>query len=37
VPGVRSRTEWELEAKGVSVDGESIVIIECRVLAAHIS
>jgi hypothetical protein len=30
IPGRRSRTEYEIEAKGVSEDGQTFVIIECR-------
>lgn len=30
VPGLRSGTDWEIDAKGVSVDGEAFVIIESR-------
>lgn len=30
VYGERSRTNWEIDAKGIKVDGEGFVIIECR-------
>lgn len=30
VPGLRSNTKWELDAKGVSEGNEGFVIIECR-------
>ena len=30
VPGLRSQTEWEIDAKGVSEGNEGFVIIECR-------
>ena len=30
VPGIRSQTEWEIDAKGVSEGNEGFVIIECR-------
>jgi hypothetical protein len=30
IPGLRSGTEWEIEAKGLSEDGQTFVIIECR-------
>ncbi len=30
VPGLRSNTEWEIDAKGISEKGEGFVIIECR-------
>ena len=30
VYGSRSSTNWEIEGKGVKVDGEGFVIIECR-------
>lgn len=28
--GIKSGTEWEVDAKGISADGEGTVIIECR-------
>jgi hypothetical protein len=30
VIGQRSGTEWEIDAKGVRIDGEGFVIVECR-------
>jgi hypothetical protein len=30
VPGLRSGTDWEIEAKGLSEDGQTFVIVECR-------
>jgi len=30
IPGLRSGTEWEIEAKGLSDDSQTFVIIECR-------
>ena len=30
IPGLRSGTEWEIEAKGLSDDNQAFVIIECR-------
>jgi hypothetical protein len=30
VTGLRSGTTWEIDAKGVKVDGEGFVIVECR-------
>lgn len=30
IPGLRSNTEWEIDAKGVKEGNEGFVIIECR-------
>jgi hypothetical protein len=30
VPGKRSGTNWEIDAKGVKADGVGFVIVECR-------
>ena len=30
MPGLRSQTEWEIDAKGISEGNEGFVIIECR-------
>jgi hypothetical protein len=30
IPGLRSDTEWEIDAKGVKEGNEGFVIIECR-------
>lgn len=30
IPGVRSGTRWEIDAKGLKMDGEGYIIVECR-------
>ena len=36
VYGSRSLTNWEIDGKGVQVDGQGFVIIECRRYTASV-